>query len=178
MLSHTYKFRPLENEDLPMFYRWVKQPHIAKWWLSDSYEAFAATYQPDIQIKNTVHPFIMYLDQKPIGYAHYYDTDKWMRSRREPTGTIGIDIIIGEIDYLGKGHGTEFVRKFVAKIFKETTAPKIIIDPNVENTIAIRCYEKVGFKGIKEVDALDEFFDYQPGKVLLMELNRPARRVY
>jgi len=79
-----------------------------------------------------------------------------------------MDFVIGETDYLGKGYGTIIIKKFIEKIFAETKASKIIIDPDPNNIAAISCYEKVGFKKVKEIDA-PAFFDVEPGKLLVME---------
>jgi len=43
---------------------------------------------------------------------------------------------------------------------------------DVENIASIRCYEKIGFKRVKEIDAPTELFDIEPGKLLLMELKK------
>ena len=83
-----------------------------------------------------------------------------------------MDIIIGEVDYLGKGYGTDIVKKFVDKIFRQTKAVKIIIDPDSKNIAAIHCFEKVGFEKGREFEAPD-FWDYEQGtKLLLMELKK------
>jgi RimJ/RimL family protein N-acetyltransferase len=174
-------FKKLELKDMPLFFEWVKKPHIARWWKSDTYEEFVEKYQSKINgaADNYSFPFIIHIDEKPIGWIQYYLADKtddgwWMKQHGQPVGTIGMDIIIGETEYIGKGFGTMLIKKFVEKIFKETAAPKIIIDPDVENKAAIRCYEKVGFQKVKEIDT-PEFFDEPPGKSLLMELKQSER---
>lgn len=169
-------FKPLEEKDMPLFFTWVKKPHIARWWKSGTYENFAEKYHPKKVAENYVFSFIIYVKDKPIGYIQYCLADKaddgwWMKQHEQPAGTVGMDIIIGEIEYVGKGFGTMLVRKFVEKIFKETNAPKIIIDPDPTNMVAIRCYERVGFKRVREI-ASPSFFDAPPGKLLLMELKR------
>ena len=157
---------------MPLFFEWVNKPHIAKWWESGTYEEFVVKYSPEVAVKNYVFAFIVDINKKPIGYVQYYLADRWIKIHEQPIGTIGMDIIIGEIDYIGKGIGTILVKKFVEKIFKETNAPKIIIDPDVANIAAISCYEKVGFKRVNEIDAQSFFYDASPGKLLLMELER------
>lgn len=176
MIVSNIIFKPLEEKDLPLFYLWVKKPHIAKWWESGNYEEFAKKYSPEACSENYVHPFIIYNDEKPIGYIQYYLADKadngwWMKQHGQPAGTVGTDIIIGETKYVGKGFGTIIIKKFVERIFSETQALKIIIDPDPTNIAAIRCYEKVGFNRVREIDS-PSFFDSPPGKLLLMELPR------
>ena len=112
--------------------------------------------------------------EKPIDYIQYCLTDKadngwWGTHIEDITGTVGIDIIIGETDFIGKGYGSTILKLFIEKIYKETNATKIITDPDPNNLTAIRFYEKVGFRKVKEIDA-PSFFDVEPGKLLLMEL--------
>jgi len=61
-------FKPLEDQDLPLFFSWVKKPHIARWWKSDTYEKFVEKYSPEKAAKNYVFPFIIYINKRPIGY--------------------------------------------------------------------------------------------------------------
>jgi len=135
-IRYNITFKPLHETDMPLFFSWVKKPHIAKWWKSDTYENFVEKYRPRIAAQSYVFPFIMYINEKPIGYIQYYLADKvddgwWMKTHGQPADTVGMDIIIGEPDYIGKGFGTLLVKKFVEKIFEETNASKIIIDPDV-----------------------------------------------
>lgn len=175
-IRYNIKFKPLENEDMPIFYKWVKTPHVAKWWQAGTYEDFVENYNPKSKNQNYVFPFIIYINEKTIGYIQYYLADKvddgwWMKYQGQPAGTVGMDIIIGDSNYIGKGFGTMLVKIFIEKIFKETNASKIIIDPDKENFAAIHCYEKAGFKKVREIDT-PAFFDAPPGKSVLMELKK------
>jgi RimJ/RimL family protein N-acetyltransferase len=44
---------------------------------------------------------------------------------------------------------------------------RIQVDPKPDNPRAIRCYEKAGFRAVREIDTPD-------GRALLMYCNRPA----
>jgi GNAT superfamily N-acetyltransferase len=47
----------------------------------------------------------------PIGFLQYYETDKAPQGEwsDEPIGTVGIDYLIGEEEFLGKGYGSKIV---------------------------------------------------------------------
>ena len=175
-MNNKIIFAPLTKEDLPLFFRWVQSTHISKWWKSNTYEKFEKTYNPQALASNHVFPFIIQIDGKPIGYIQYYLADKadngwWGIQIEDITGNIGIDMISGETDFIGKGYGSTILKLFIEKIYKETSATKIITDPDPNNLAAIRFYEKVGFRKIKEIDA-PSFFDVEPCKLLLMELKK------
>ena len=57
---------------------------------------------------------------------------------------VGIDLFIAEEKGRGKGLGVELIGQFINEFLTEFKA--IIVDPNVSNQQAIRCYEKAGFK--------------------------------
>lgn len=94
-----------------------------------------------------------------------------MKEHGQPAGTVRTDIIIGETKYTGRGLGAMLVKKIAEKIFKEIKAPKIIIDPDPTNMAATRCYEKCGFRRVRQTGS-PSFFDASPGKLLLIELKR------
>ena len=86
----------------------------------------------------------------PIGYIHYYpypDTQKnvWLPSL--PQGTIGIGVSIGEYDYISKGYGTLFIAQFITTFLPtlDKAIKTIIMDPEPNNSAAIKCYTKIGF---------------------------------
>ena len=68
----------------------------------------------------------------------------------EKPGTFCMDLFIGEEDYLDKGYGTDIVKAFAVYIFENFPATTIFIDPAITNTRAIRCYEKAGFKKVRD----------------------------
>ena len=58
-------------------------------------------------------------------------------------------MIIGETEYWGKGLGTEITKLVVDYAFNELNLKKIRLGVITENLPAIRVYEKVGFKIVK-----------------------------
>lgn len=163
-------FKPLQliDEHINLLYTWLCKPHVVEHWdpAPKDLEQIQKKYRKKIE-SDTQLPYLICLDDKPIGYIQSYYApaigDGWWED--QPEGTWGMDIFIGEEDSLGKGYGSESLKLFVIKIFEEHGAKKIIIDPDPENKRAIRAYEKAGFakKGIA---------DTPDGRVLLMEIER------
>ncbi len=100
-------------------------------------------------------PYLVMLDNKPIGYIQTYILDynkhPWLPPL--PTNTLGIDQFIGEPDYLHKGLGTLFIKAFIDYLTQRQDITCVILDPEPANLAAIRCYEKVGFKKVGEFQA-------------------------
>lgn len=83
-----------------------------------------------------------------------------------PDGTYGMDLFIGDANYIGKGYGSKIVAQFVGKLFKLPHVTRIIINPDINNIAVIKAYERAGFKKIKEIKRPFE-------TELLMEIERP-----
>ena len=60
---------------------------------------------------------------------------------------MGVDLSIGEADNLSKGIGSAVLRRFVDKL-KAEGHTAIIIDPDPNNTRAVRAYAKAGFRPV------------------------------
>jgi aminoglycoside 6'-N-acetyltransferase len=161
-MAHAYGFRPLTGKDMPLLARWLAEPHVAAWWGDKETELRGIAENID---SISVEPFIMELDGRPIGYIQSYDPHLEDENpyQDQPTGTLGIDQFIGEPELLGKGHGTQLIAEFVEMLLEEG-APRVIIDPDPANAVAIRVYEKVGFQPIGRRQT-------EHGEVLLMAID-------
>ncbi|MDP0983897.1 GNAT family N-acetyltransferase, partial [Klebsiella variicola] len=64
----------------------------------------------------SVEPYIIMLDERPIGYLQTYDPhlEDDHPYQDQPTGTLGLDQFIGEPDLLNAGHGPRLIDEFVS----------------------------------------------------------------
>ncbi len=145
--ADQYGFRPLTGDDLPLAARWLAMPHVARWW-GDSGQALDQI-AAHVALPDTVEPFVILMDGRPIGYMQSYDihAEAGHPYQDQPVGSLGIDQFIGEAELIGKGHGPRLIDQFVRRLF-EDGAPRVVIDPDPANAAAIRAYEKAGFSVI------------------------------
>jgi RimJ/RimL family protein N-acetyltransferase len=163
------EFRPLAESDLPLLHAWLNQPHVLEWWAGESsLEDVRAKYLPRID-HGTVRPYVACVGSIPIGYIQSYvaveTDDGWWSGCSDP-GVLGIDQFVADRDRLGQGLGTAMASQFAARLFGDPGVSRLQVDPRPENTRAIRCYEKAGFRATGIVTTPD-------GPALLMTLNRP-----
>ena len=59
----------------------------------------------------------------------------------------GIDIFLSTSRH-GQGLGTEAIRVLARYLFEERSHHRLTIDPAADNTVAIRAYERVGFRRV------------------------------
>jgi RimJ/RimL family protein N-acetyltransferase len=157
-------FKKLTKQDMPLFMLWAQKPHVKDVWFSGGYEPLEKYYQK-VDGNGYDYPFIIYADNRAIGYIQCTDLYAYRAKcpnpkglfTKEELGSFCLDLFIGEEDFLNKGYGTKIVKAFVSKLLTEFKAKKILLDPSCSNKRAIRCYEKVGFKIIrKEHDGVNE----------------------
>src|SRR5271156_2780184 len=101
MSAEKYSFKPLQSEDLEQLCDWLEKPHVVEWWNDHLSRAMIKEkYQARIG-DDVVCSYIVYLNNKPIGFIQYYWATKvgdgWWPDERD--GTVGIDQFIGEEDY-------------------------------------------------------------------------------
>lgn len=121
---------------MPLFLSWVKKPQVKNTWFQEGYESLDKYYEK-IEGNGYDYPFVIYLNDKPIGYIQTSDLYDYSIKCPNPKGlftnevpgTFCLDVFIGEEEYLNKGYGTETVKAFADKLFKDFKAKKILIDP-------------------------------------------------
>ncbi len=131
-------FRPLRFSDLPLVHRWINVPHVSRWWYGDdtSWHGVEREYVPYIEGREPVEPYLILLDNKPIGYIQSYPIshDEDYARLIGVKDTAGVDMFIGDED----------VRVCV-------------IGPEPKNVAAIWAYEKAGFRFFKTLQVPGEF---------------------
>ena len=173
--SESVTFRAMREDDIPLFHEWLQQPHVVQWWGRDhaapTFDHTRAKYLPRVHEGQRVCPYIALLKGCPIGWSQSYVAlaagDGWWEEETDP-GVRGIDQFLCDAHILGQGLGTRMVTAFVRLIFADPAVTRIQTDPSPENTRAIRCYEKSGFRAVKRIITPD-------GPALLMAQNRSPR---
>jgi aminoglycoside 6'-N-acetyltransferase len=162
MSPPDYQFRHFGMADLALVRQWLAMPHVAQWW-----------GDPDVQFElvrgdleePAMEQFIVESRGEPFGYLQCYHLQAWPNAAfgPQPDGTRGVDQFIGDPSMIDCGHGSGFIRSFVDGLLRSGT-PRVITDPDPENSRAVRAYEKAGFVRHRIADTSD-------GPALLMVRN-------
>jgi aminoglycoside 6'-N-acetyltransferase-1b/aminoglycoside 6'-N-acetyltransferase-2 len=151
--------RLMTDADIPLLHAWLQRPHIVQWWGGEaerpkSLAQTRANYLPRVLAEERVTPYIAMLGSRPIGYAQSYvamgSGDGWWEEITDP-GVRGIDQSLAEAADLGRGLGTRLVRTLVEQLFEDPQVTRVQTDPDPANARAIRCYEKAGFRALREI---------------------------
>lgn len=159
MAEAPLMLRPMTEDDIALMHEWLQRPHIVRWWGGEAQRPkhlaqTRARYLPGVLAEEMVTPYIAMLGDRPIGYAQSYvamgSGDGWWEDITDP-GVRGIDQSLGEEADLGSGLGTRLVKALVDKLFQDRQVTRIQTDPDPSNARAIRCYEKAGFRALREI---------------------------
>jgi RimJ/RimL family protein N-acetyltransferase len=155
---------------VPLIHRWLKTPHVARWWYEDvgTFEEVSEQYSAYIEGREPVEPYFIVYNERPAGYIQSYrvSDDEEYTELVGIDNSAGVDLFIGEEDLLYGGLGPSLIRRFLADVvFADGSIEVCVIDPEPENKAAIRAYEKAGFRYFKSVDT-------SGGPVYLMKLAR------
>jgi RimJ/RimL family protein N-acetyltransferase len=167
-------FRRLGKRDLPLLHRWLNTPHVLEWWdrPGPTLDQVRAKYLPRlVRPAGGFAAYIIHSGERPVGYIQVYrvqdGTWKVPESELVREG-MGVDLFIGDPRYLYRGLGPRILRRFLtAIVFRNPGVHACFIDPSPRNRVAIRAFEKAGFRRVGNALAPKSVAD-----VCLMRLTR------
>lgn len=151
------KIRNLKHEDFSLLYKWLTDEKVLefyggrdkKYTLETIKEHYTELWKDEI-----IRVIIEYLG-KPIGYGQIYKMyDELYEDYHYPkTNEIvyGMDQFIGEVEYWSKGIGTKYIKMIFDFLKNERNANAVILDPHQNNLIAIKAYQKAGFRIVEDL---------------------------
>jgi len=155
-------FRELIESDYKLLQKWLTADFVKKW----CFKSINWTYDEIIKmftyIKESKNDsFTVLCGKNKIGYiqkSSSKDDSEYFNLLQIDGNAADIGLMfIGEIDYIHKGLGSIIIKKFLKEIiFKDIGIDKCIICPEPKNSIAIKSYEKAGFKYIKTTQIPEE----------------------
>ena len=160
----AYAFTPLRVKDLELVRGWLLEPHVERWWndgVKTPYpDAEIEEYREAIEGKDPTYRYLALLDTRPVGMFQHYriaDDAEYAAALALGEDAIGVDLFIGEAELVGRGHGPAMLRQFLRDVaFPFHGIDVCVIGPSVKNVAAIRAYEKVGVRPLREVYVPDE----------------------
>ncbi len=149
-------FSPLKASHFSYMLKWLETPHVKKWWdqdiiytmdlVKEKYGSYVDGYKQVNGSNRSIHAYIVNLEQEPVGYIQIYNANDFSRSKPLsglPKNLGSIDLFIGEEKYLRQNIGSMSIEQFLNK--HGTGYSHIFVDPDSNNTSAIKCYKKAGF---------------------------------
>ena len=158
-----YRLTTVGRSDLPLIRAWLAAPAVRQWW-GDPATAMAGIR--DVIKADWAEAQVAAHHGRPFAYLQWYAAAEepsgfW---RDMPTGTWGMDLLIGDPTMLDRGHGTALAAQAAATLLARPAVRRVFVDPDPRNARAIRCFEKAGF-------ARGETRQSPEGEILLMTMD-------
>lgn len=154
------EFEPLAEARLPLVAEWLRRPHVREWWGRDEDPRTVAQLRGHLlsHPQSTVRGYIAVENGLPIGFVQSYvamgSGGGWWEEETDP-GVMGVDQFVADGTRLGQGLGTRMVRAFVEGLLADPAVTRVQTDPDPANARAIRCYEKAGFRRVRDITTPD-----------------------
>ena len=151
------RLREYRKEDLPTVVSYLNNPEVKKYMKPGVPFPLTLTDEEKwFEHQSFLNPNYNFAietqsDGKYIGGCGLKDVD-WKNRHTE------VGIFIGDVEYQGKGYGTDAMNVLIDFIFKEMDLNKIKLDVYAFNERAIKSYEKCGF--VVEGRFKDELFRF------------------
>ncbi len=161
-IGSNITFRRLEEKDLRLMHKWLNTDFVIEWYDKggSSFSKIMSKYMPRVKGEEAIYSFIIVCNNKDIGYIQtclIEDYPEYNQCVNIKESAAGIDLFIGEQDFVHKGLGKQILIKFLSEyVFQLYDVECCIIGPEPKNNIAIRAYEKAGFKYFKTIQVPDE----------------------
>jgi len=150
--------RPASEADVAAIVAILRAPEVARWWGERAEDDVRESLEdPDTTV------WVVCERERAIGMVQAWEEPDPMYRHA------GIDISL-DPERHGRGLGTETVRTVARWLFEERGHHRITIDPAVDNAVAIRCYERVGFRAVGVMRQYERGADGTWHDGLLMEM--------
>jgi aminoglycoside 6'-N-acetyltransferase len=151
------RFAPLAEIDLPLLHTWLNAAHVIAGYsrVHTTPEDVALKYGPRIAGTAPIRSYIASVAGRPLGYVQTYhvaDFPDYAAVVGEFDRAVAIDVLIGEVEYTGRGLGPRVIAAAVAElVFPQSTADACIATPRADNTASLRAFAKAGFTLVRSI---------------------------
>lgn len=159
MNINSVSIRKMQHSDYEIMSQWLSTKEVLEFYGDVSapftLQQVINKYEPRVNGEIPVAPYIVELDDEPIGFMQrYLITDEQKEAFGYPANfiIIGIDQFIGYPEFFNNGIGTKMIKLFVEDIAQVKEVNRIILDPDVSNLRAIKAHEKCGFQKVKKIN--------------------------
>jgi RimJ/RimL family protein N-acetyltransferase len=133
----------------------MNDPGVARFWRMAWPRTGIASYldRQDASLHST--SYLGLLNGVPMSYWELYraDLDRLAQHYAAREHDIGVHLLLGPAEYRGKGLAAGLLRSVSTwKLNRDPRVPRVVADPDVENTRSIWAFQRAGFRRVKDLD--------------------------
>ncbi len=153
----TVDLHPLARADFPLLGAWLADPLVARWWHHDPRPAAVERdFGPSVDGSDPTEMFLASVDGTRFGFIQRYrfeDNLEWGEEFSAvwpvPAGALGIDYLIGEPAFRGRGLGALMIATAVARVWDQyPDADDVVVAVAAANRASWRALETAGFRRV------------------------------
>ncbi|MBD2121814.1 GNAT family N-acetyltransferase [Trichocoleus sp. FACHB-262] len=140
---------PFSSTEVTLLRGWLVAPHVAAWYADpEDHVEWAANPPPGGDRA------LIVVGGQTVGYV------RWQTVSREildsvglheiPAGSVDVDILIGELEFVGRGIGPKALLVLLSQLRQRRDVPLVGLTTRVQNLSAQRAFTKVGFRVLRE----------------------------
>jgi len=152
-------FYPVTKKHLSIIHRWFKTNHVKEFYYGDGLKNTLNNLELycrgiNNNGKYSFDHWIAFYNKTPFAFimtslvdGPFDSNDNYNKWYIDDKQTYTMDLLIGELDFLGKGLADIMIQSFILDQYSDVDF--FIIDPETENSKAIHVYKKAGFKKVE-----------------------------
>jgi aminoglycoside 6'-N-acetyltransferase len=146
------ELRAMTESDLPLMACWLREPHVARWWLreetaAEQVECYRQRLTGELD-DSTQLLIVLERGAAAVGWCEWYrwdDTPDEARELGTRPGEVGLDYALGDPGATGRGLGTEMIAALVREIRSHRPGCGIVVEPEAANAASRAVLERNGF---------------------------------
>ncbi|KAA2261992.1 acetyltransferase [Solihabitans fulvus] len=148
-----------DSPDLDLVQRWMQAPHVAAYWLQ-AWPRQRWHEELSRQLGGThSRPCLVSRDGIPVLYLEIYRPvlDQLGACYPARPQDVGLHLAIGELGRTGRGLVSSLLPVLTAALFEaDPLCGRVLLEPDVRNTAAVRAFGSGGFRLAGEIDLPDK----------------------
>lgn len=152
MVNKQFHFKHVDRAHRSLIHAWLKTPHVAEWFYGQGLENTLRHLDAFLKGEAEMQYWLAFDKDRPFAFLITSEVkkpkDAIARWCKEEGDAITLDMLIGDLDYLGKGLSPLVIREFLISQFPRVA--EVLIDPEASNSKAVHVYKKAGFEIVGE----------------------------
>lgn len=155
LTGRAVHLRPMTEDDWDVLFKWNNDPQVLYGAEGDDISGYdpESLKQMYDMVSQTAFCFIIEVEAQPVGEC-WLQTMNLARILQQHPGQDcrRIDLMIGERDQWGKGHGTDVIRTLTRFAFEQAKADRVFgCDIAHDNHASRRAFEKAGYRIVAKI---------------------------
>ncbi|MFA7765553.1 GNAT family N-acetyltransferase [Streptomyces sp. NPDC048723] len=159
--------------DSALIHSWVTQERARFWGMGEASRELVQEIYEDVDRRTTHHAFMVSRDGEQVALFQTYECaeDRVSECYEVQPGDVGVHLLIGPTTGAAEhGFTGSLMTTFIAFVFSDDAARRVVVEPDARNTKAISLMERTGFVlgpevVLPEIDLPEVYLPAKPARL-------------